>query len=423
MTTRRVVFAHDTNAYGGMEVHVELMLSRLDRDRYEPAVYVPGFTEAEWSSPQRFLDAVERLGVPILRPPHPGHRVGVSFARNTIAIARLLRSYGADIVHVHTNVPNRPKAVHLAARLAGVPCVVRSEHLPPSHFGVDRSTKVTARGLAAISDAVVVGSESCRIEQIDLLGRSARLVRLLEYGIDTSRFDPDTNPVVAKRALGFDPEIPIVGAIGRLAPLKGHRYLIDAVPRIIEAVGAVRVVIVGDGALRRELAAQVAALGLIDVVTFAGYQADTAPYIAAMDVATMPTSIDEGVSLAMLEFMAMRRPVVATDDPSFGETIVNGESGLIVPKGESEPLADAIISLLLDRRHAESIAAAGRRVVVERFDVQRQAEGLMDLYDELLDGSPRRASVRALDPTVVIPVAHAATCLLSIAQGGGNTPT
>lgn len=387
---RRLLVAHDSNVYGGMEVHVELMLRFLDRTRYEPMVLVPHPSEGPSASPALFIERVRELDVPVIRPADPGDHPGRRTLNQVLGVARLAREHRVDVVHIHTNVPTRPRSVVLGARLARVPVVVRSEHLPPSHFGVRRSTVPLARGIDVLTDAVVVGSTSCYDEQVDVLGRSDRLLRLLFYGIDVAAFEPDHDVAAAKRAVGLPDDEPVVGAVGRLHEMKGHRHLIAAVPKMLERHGPVRVLIVGDGPLRGELQDVATELGVGDRIVFAGYQSTTQPWIAAMDVATMPTSIDEGISLAMLEFMAMRKPVVATDDPSFAETVIDGASGLIVPKADPDALADAVIGLLRRPERASRMADAGRQLVLDRFSAGRQAADLMTLYDELLDARRRR---------------------------------
>ncbi len=110
-------------------------LRYMDRQRYAPAVYVPGYTEPFWATPQHFIDKAESLDLPILRPPHPGRIPGLSMQRDLLNTRALFRRADVDVVHIHTNHPNGARKVTVAARMAGVPTVVRSEHLPPTHLG------------------------------------------------------------------------------------------------------------------------------------------------------------------------------------------------------------------------------------------------------------------------------------------------
>jgi glycosyltransferase involved in cell wall biosynthesis len=270
----------------------------------------------------------------------------------------------------------------IGARLAGVGTIVRSEHLPPTHFGLTAGTKLSAWLLDTMTDCIIAGSRACYDEQVGTMGR--KKVRLSRYGIELDRFDPQHDVSAAKRSLGLDPALPVIGAIGRLAELKGHTYYIQAAARIVKEFGPANFLLVGDGPLLPQLTEQVARANLGQYFCFAGYQRDTIPFMQAMDLAVMPSSINEGISLAMLEFMAMGKPVIATDDPSFEETVVDGVSGLIVPKRDGNALASAILRLLRDASLAGVLRTEALRLVHTRFSIRRQVEDLMDLYDSYL---------------------------------------
>lgn len=380
---RQLVFVHDSNTFGGMELHMLLLLRYLDRRRYEPGVYVPGYTEKDWATPQRFIDEVKALGIPILRPPHPGFTPGMSTLRDVFDTSRLLRGNRTHLMHIHTNHPRGARKIQVAGKLAGVKAIVRSEHLPPTHFGLTAATRILTPVFDRMTSCLIAGSQACFAEQVEIMRR--RNVHLSIYGVELDRFDPQHDVADAKRRLGLDPAIPVVGAIGRLSELKGHRYFIDAAAQVRQEYGQpINFLLVGDGPLRQELESQVDRLGLRDCFRFAGFQSDTVPFMQATDIATMPTSIDEGISLAMLEYMAMGKPMIATNDPSFEETVVHGQSGLIVTKKDSKELAQAITSLLCDRQLAERLRNAALEIVHKHFNIRRQTDEMMDLYDSLL---------------------------------------
>jgi glycosyltransferase involved in cell wall biosynthesis len=380
---RQLVFVHDSNTFGGMELHMLLLLRYLDRQRYAPGVYVPGYTEKDWATPLRFVDEVQALGIPILRPPHPGFAPGVSTLRDVFHTTKLLRGNHTHLMHIHTNHPRGARKVQVAGKLAGVKAIVRSEHLPPTHFGLTAATRILNPIFDRMTSCLIAGSEACFEEQVAIMRR--RNVHLSIYGVELDRFDPQHDVAAAKRKLGLDPAIPVIGAIGRLSELKGHRYFIDAAAQVRQEYDQpVNFLLVGDGPLRQELESQVDRLGLRECFHFAGFQSDTVPFMQATDIATMPTSIDEGISLAMLEYMAMGKPMIATNDPSFEETVVHGQSGLIVAKKDSKGLAQAIMRLLCDRLLVEQLRKESLEIVQKRFNIRRQTDEMMDLYDTLL---------------------------------------
>jgi glycosyltransferase involved in cell wall biosynthesis len=346
-------------------------------------VMVPGFTDEDRSSPQELIELVNEQGIPLLRPPDLSHIGGSTFWRDVRNITKLYKEAEADIIHIHTPNPHRTTRATLAAKLAGLP-IVRSEHLPPSFWDVDGyKTKWGAKTIEWMSDVIVPGSDACYDEQIYLLKRNPQKVSQSCYGIELNRFNPDHDVQAAKAVLGLDTSLPVVGNIARLSPEKGQKYLIGAAARVIEEFGPVTFLIVGSGILEMELKQQVEDLGIEKFVQFAGYVRDTVPYMEAMDVTVM-SSTNEGVSLAMLEFMAMGKPLVSSAEPSFMETVVDGESALLVDLEDSEKLSHAIIRLLEDPAFAKQLGDGALESVRARFDISISANEQMDIYDALL---------------------------------------
>lgn len=381
-TRSNVLFVHDTNEFGGIELFMLKLARHCDRARYDVAVMVPGYRDPFRSSPQEFIDLVHRSGIRLLRPPDPGEEPGWSFWNDIRNLYRLLRENKIDLVHVHTPSPHRAIKVTLAAKLARVP-LVRSEHLPPSFWRLD-SPRVRwgARVVGWLSDRIVPGSRACYREQVELLGRPARKLNELSYGIELQRFDPAHDVRAAKTALGLDPATPLVGKIARLSPEKGYVYLIDAAALVLGEYGPVNFLLVGEGRQRAELEAAVRERGIADRVVFTGFVPDTVPYMQAMDVAVM-SSVNEGVSLAMLELLAMGKPMVASTEASFVETVRHEEEALLVPLADSRALADGILRLLRDRGLARRLSAAALRRAKD-FDIGTSTERHMSLYEELL---------------------------------------
>jgi glycosyltransferase involved in cell wall biosynthesis len=373
---------HDTNTYGGLELHVLMLCKYIDPARYEVAVAVPGYSDPNRSSPPRLIEEVLKAGIPLLRPEDPGDSRFLSTFKETYNKSRLFVKNEIDVVHIHTCLPNGAQKDTIAAKLAGVKAIIRSEHLPPSkHYRPEM--RYTLKPFDLMTDYIVSGSDSCQEEQEKLLKRNPNKLFRTFYGIELSRFNPNHNIAEAKQRLGLDPGIPVVGNIARLAPEKGQKYFIGAVPHVLEKFGPVNFLIVGDGPLREELHEQVKNLGIEQYVHFAGFQPDTIPYMAAMDLAAM-SSLNEGISLAMLEYMAMGKPVVSSAEPSFKETVRDGESGIVVALEDSVEMANGIVRVLRDRGLADRIARNGLQRVTNEFSIKRQVEELMDLYDRAL---------------------------------------
>ncbi|MCB9420722.1 MAG: glycosyltransferase family 4 protein [Ardenticatenaceae bacterium] len=381
--TKKVVFVHDTNEFGGIELFMLLLVKYYDRDRFEPMVMVPGYKDPFRSSPEKFIDLVEEMKIPMLRPSDPGVVPGISFLKDVFNIRRAFKEAGADIVHIHTPNPHRTLRITLAARLAGLP-LIRSEHLPPSFWEIGSwKVKIGSKINEFLSNKIVPGSDACYEEQLNLINRDPKKVTRSCYGIELDRFNPNHDLRAAKQKLGFDPDVPVVGNIARLSPEKGQKYLIDAAAIVIREFGPVNFIIVGSGELLEELQAQSKGLGIDGYVHFLGFQKDTVPFMEAMDVTVM-SSLNEGVSLAMLEFMAMGKPLVSSNEPSFTETVVDGESALLVDMKDSNALADGILCLLKDKALAKRLGKEALRTVHAEFSIVKSAQEQMALYDSVL---------------------------------------
>jgi len=359
-----------------------MLLRYIDTSRYSPVVVVPGYLDDNRSSPKRFIEEVQELGVPLIRPSDPGNIWGVNFVKDVYHLSQELRKAKIEVAHIHTARPFGARRATVAVRVAGVPALLRTEHLAPSAT-ITPYTKYFIKHIEWLTDCIITDSDSCRNEQINLLGRNPDKVKRYYCGIELDRFNPLHDKAAAKRKLNLDPTIPMVGAIGRLAEQKGHTYLVTAAARIIKEFGPVNFVLVGNGPLEEMLRQQVAALGIGEYFHFAGFQPNTIPYMEAMDVAVMP-SLYEGFSLAMLEFMAMGKPMVTSDEPSFTEAMTDGESCLMAPKRDGKALGEAILKVLRNPELANQLSQNALKRVRTDFGMPRLASDMMDLYDSLL---------------------------------------
>jgi len=193
---------------------------------------------------------------------------------------------------------------------------------------------------------------------------------VIYLGIDLQRFRG------AKPAL--EGEGPIIGNVARLVPQKGHRFLLEAAPGILERHPRARFVFVGEGSARAELEAQARSLGIDKHVLLVGEKTDVPAWLASFDVFALP-SLFEGFCYAVIEAQAAGVPVVATPVGGVRETVINRETGLVVPTEDPVALAAAICRLLEHPDEARALSLeAGRRV--ERFSKERTVAETIALY-------------------------------------------
>lgn len=172
--------------------------------------------------------------------------------------------------------------------------------------------------------------------------------------------------------------------VGTFKRQKGHTYLVDATASVAGRLADLHIVLVGDGELAEVVRARVAALGLNGRVHLLGTRRDVPDLLAASDSFVLP-SLWEGLPVALVEAMASRLPVIATDVSGTSQVMVPGVTGWIVPPADAEALAGAMVELVSDPARAATRAeAAAARAAA--FGAQAQAEQLVALFRR---GRPR----------------------------------
>jgi sugar transferase (PEP-CTERM/EpsH1 system associated) len=321
-------------------------------------------------------EQVAALGIPLacVHKP-PGIRLEM-FGR----LRSLFRELRPDVVHTH-----QVAALFYAgpaARRAGVPVVVHTEH--GKHYGQRRRTRWLGR-LAARSASRFFCVSADIAEEVQS-HRIARVgtVAVVPNGIDTNRFHARDDAAAVRQSLGIPAEAPVIGTVGRLCEIKRQDLLLRAFGRV-RALGAEasHLLIVGDGPALGELRALTAALDLVPWVHFAGYQAAPERYYGAMDVFAL-TSQSEGMPLSVLEAWAAGLPVVATRVGGLPELVDEGRTGILVDFGDEAALAGALGGLIAEGVRARRLGAAGRDQVEARFSLERMAEAYQRHYRELL---------------------------------------
>jgi glycosyltransferase involved in cell wall biosynthesis len=211
-------------------------------------------------------------------------------------------------------------------------------------------------------------------------------VSYVPNAINFRRFDNLQMDRARKRLeLGLPADVPVIGAVGRLAAVKGFRDLISAVPAVLAQHPDVYFLIVGDGVEGAQLRAQAQALGVAERVFFAGARSDVEEILACIDL-FVSSSLIEGLPTVILESMAVRVPVVASRIPGNMELVTDGETGLVAPAANPPELASVINTALARPEHMRLMASTAHRMVRDRFSIEAVAKQYADLYVELLGG-------------------------------------
>lgn len=363
---------------GGTQRHLLEVLKFIDRERFRPLVITA-------KSGGDLGRAVEACGVELVELKLGERMLSGDLARCVWRAAALFRARAVDVVQCFAW---RPGLIGIAAaRLAGRGRIVAGRRSAPR----ERGGKALLEALVVrLADRVVVNAEALRPQ-----GRAGRRTEVIPSGVDTERFRPIAGErAEAKARLGVPRDRPLVGTVGRLEARKGTATLLEAFARLAGqgAHGAV-LAVAGDGPLRAELGALVTRLGIADRVRMLGDRSDVRDVLAALDVFVLP-SRTEGMSNALLEAMAMARPIVATAVGGTPEVLAGETAGVLVPAEDPATMASAIARLLDAPELAARLGDAARRRVGEKYGARAMVRRLEAVYAAVASESDLSARVR-----------------------------
>ena len=325
------------------------------------------------------IAAAQQRGIPVHALPMNQRRVG-----SLRALMSLISELRPEVIVTHSSADTW--LVSICTRLMRRrPAVVRTRHLG---FQVGRG--VLNRWLyGRAADFVVTTGEATRRMLIQTLHLDPDRVVSIPTGIDTAKFAPgDRNN--ARNATGIGANgTPVIGIVATLRSGKAHRFLIQALSD--HRLGSARLVIVGDGPQEAALRAQAAGLGLASRVIFAGRQQDVVPWLNAFDIFVLPSTAIEGAPQALMQAMACGIPLVTTPVGAIPELVHDGKTGLFVPPGDAQALANAIARLAEDHDLAQRLSVAGRRHAETNFAATIMLDGMEKV---LTDAIASRAVVR-----------------------------
>ncbi len=209
-----------------------------------------------------------------------------------------------------------------------------------------------------------------------------KIVRI-HYGLEAAPILEQADASYVRKKFHIPDEAPVIGTIGRLTEQKGHRYLLEAVKEILPEFPELRVLLVGDGELREELEALVEDLGLTNTIIFAGYRSDAIKLLSGFDFFVFP-SLWEGFGLVLLEAMALKKAIVASNVSAIPESVRDGETGVLVPDQQAGALAEAMRTLLSQPDLAREMGASGYARLIDEFSVVKMVNSTMSLYHSML---------------------------------------
>jgi glycosyltransferase involved in cell wall biosynthesis len=312
----------------------------------------------------------------------------VKWGSDICSMKRFLRAARPDIVHVNGSQD------HWVAALAGAffdrsARILRTRH---NTYSVKRGTLNrwlnATRTLRQIAVCEMVRRTLAEHPAFD-----ASRLTAIHNGVDTARYAPDTAMREQIRAeFGYGDDDIVFGIAARLVEAKGHTYLFEAVAQIAGEVPALRVLVLGQGALESVLKDQVQRLGLASRVHFAGFRSDMERCVHAFDVGVLPSIDCDTSSFSLKEQMSAGIPVVTSDYGGLPEIVCDGREGRVVPHGTIEPLARALVELAASPALRRQMGEAGRARVLSEFSLRAFAERTVDVYRNLLETADEHSS-------------------------------
>jgi glycosyltransferase involved in cell wall biosynthesis len=271
--------------------------------------------------------------------------------RTLAKLCRIVRHEHVDIIHTHLTTASWLGS--LTGKLTRTP-VLAHVHAADSKTWFQR-----ADYLIAVSQGV----------KRHLMGQgiAAKRIPVVYYGLDIAKYPEPLSAQECKAKLGIPPSALTVGVTASLQERKGHRYLLEALKQVEGEMGPIWAIFAGEGPEQANLEALTCELGMTERVKILGFRKNVREVVSAFDVFCLP-SRKEGLSIAVMEAMALQRPVVATDIAGMDEIVHNEKTGLLVPPFETAPLAAALLRLFKDENLRKQLGENGRLMVEQDFD-------------------------------------------------------
>lgn len=372
---------------GGTRRHIVELSVGLARAGHDVTLIASARRDASFRDDLRRIAA---SGVRVIELPMR-RELGAVDAWHLLRIASHLLRRRYDIIHSHSSKAG------VLGRVAALITLSRARRVHTPHtfafnfsaqFGARRRRLFLAieRRLGRHTHAMVHVGRSEREEGLAFGIIAAERAVVIENGIDPVPYR-DVDGGALRRELGIAADVPLIGSVGLLNEAKGYPDLIAAAQIVHASLPEAVFVIVGEGGLRGDLERRIEHTGQRDTVRLLGYRTDVPHVLAALDLFCLP-SLWEGLPYVILEAMASRKAVVATDVNGCRDLVADGVTGVLVPKASPAALAGAITELLQDAPRRARLAHAAHELVASGYSLTRMIERTIDLYLTLLRNPP-----------------------------------
>jgi len=387
MAVRKVVHVITRLDQGGSARNTMLTVLGHDRSQFEPVV-ITG-QAGKWDAQGGFTATMDNLR--LLEKETIRYHIAPSLVRHISAksdlaalwkLVVLLRQEQPHIVHTHTSKAG--VLGRLAAWITGIPMIVHTPHghVFYGHFGWISSWVFLQieRLMGRITDELIALTTVEKTEHLERrIGRGDRFA-VIPSGIDIGRFkEARTTGKVMPEWFGCPPDATVIGSVGWLTDIKGHRFLVEAVAQLKREYPHLHLVILGGGDQHDALLRQASNAGISESLHLVGHREDVELALAGMDCFVLP-SLNEGMGRALIEAMAAGLPVIASQVGGIPALIHDGENGLLVPAGDGVALAVALRRILSDPTWASTLGQNAMESIGPGYGVPAMVRAIESIY-------------------------------------------
>ncbi len=352
---------------GGSENCVVNMTKETDKDQFNVSVCCLEHKGV-------LAENIEKLGIPVY-----SLNKGVKFNFQTIKkLSNLFKENKIDVIHTHHLGPliyGFP-----AALIVGIKNIIHSEH---SYIYLANNKKLffIAKYLFKnVNKVVGVCADVTNFIKNKMKINPSKAI-IIHNGIDIdqySKYDELQNNN-KRDELGIEANSFVVGTVGRLDPIKNHKGLLNAFKTVLAIIPHAKLVIVGDGELKKELETLSGELKLNDSIKFLGMRKDIPEILKIMDVFVLP-SFSEGLSIALLEAMASKKPIIASNVDGNKNILQNNINSILINPNKIEEITDAIINLSKDEKRRQELIKKSYNLVKEKYSLSTMTDAYQEHY-------------------------------------------
>ena len=364
--SKTIIFFTDTIGIGGAEEYLKILALGVNKEKFNIRIAIP-----ENKGTEEFVNDLRSKGV----------RIDFINKYNLVSNYIYFLKNKPDYIHFNLPFPNKCISALLAGIIYSKSKLYLTEHLVPQDYVPNKILKEIKKYIynkICLSIAVSAKNKESLIKNFDLPEDKIKIVYNSVDADPIKNYDVDILNELRNKFTLSDSSI-VYGTVGRLNKQKGHEYLIDAAKKLIEKVPGSIFLIVGKGQLKDQLIQKTKDNDIYENFRFVGYQKNLPEILAIMDIFVLP-SINEGFPFALLEAMAAKKPIIATNVGGVTEIVKNGVNGIVVEPMDPFALSTAMLELAVDAKKRMCFAEEGYKTILANFTLEKMISSTEQIY-------------------------------------------